>query len=247
MTSLLSFNKSGDLLVSWAPLYVLQKDTTFKLSNGDISDTNVYFQIAANILDLDSFMDLGDSQPIGSVNLYCFAGSGQTIYAYGSNTGTTSGFILLGSVVHNAGWRSISVSDTNPYRYLRFRASSPGGYQINEIEVYGIANGSLNISSTPSGAEIFIDNIDKGATTQAIISGITPGEHAYKLTLAGGYYDVIGTFNINEATTTYINVNIYLISTTGIVIGEPVFNRGASVFGGIMCGRSSADKRKSSR
>jgi hypothetical protein len=53
--------------------------------------------------------------------------------------------------------------------------------------------GALSIYSTPIGAKIFIDGKDKKMVTPETISGLTPGQHEYKLTLSG-YEETIGTF-----------------------------------------------------
>jgi len=72
--------------------------------------------------------------------------------------------------------------------------------------------GSLNISSSPPTARIFIDDIDQGTVTPATLGGISPGQHNYKLTLSG-YLDNTGLFSIVAASTTEISVQ--MISTTG--------------------------------
>ena len=67
--------------------------------------------------------------------------------------------------------------------------------------------GSLNILSTPPGAEIFIDNVDQGKITSTIIEGVSQGYHTYKLTLAG-YYELIGVFNIISGQTTNLSLTM---------------------------------------
>lgn len=48
-----------------------------------------------------------------------------------------------------------------------------------------LAVGSINISSTPSGAEIFIDSVDKFVMTDTTISGVAVGTYTVKLTKSG--------------------------------------------------------------
>ncbi|MCD4784993.1 MAG: carboxypeptidase regulatory-like domain-containing protein [Candidatus Eremiobacteraeota bacterium] len=55
-------------------------------------------------------------------------------------------------------------------------------------------NGTLNLSSTPSGAKIFIDSVDTDTTTPNVFS-LIPGSHTYKLTLSG-YQDFQETITI---------------------------------------------------
>ncbi len=92
--------------------------------------------------------------------------------------------------------------------------------------------GNLDISSTPSGANIYIDNIlQTGVTTPAIITGLLPGSHTYKLTKSG-YADTIDTFTIISGMTTTIAVTLssflsgwtyrkfVLISNTGFKLSD---------------------------
>lgn len=60
--------------------------------------------------------------------------------------------------------------------------------------------GSAHIVSVPTGAKIFIDNIDFQQTTPAIISNISSGTHTYKLTYPG-YTDVDGILFIKTGET----------------------------------------------
>ena len=54
--------------------------------------------------------------------------------------------------------------------------------------------GALSINSLPDGAKIFIDD-KEDQVTPAVISGITPGDHKYKMTLPG-YTDMSGSFTM---------------------------------------------------
>lgn len=64
--------------------------------------------------------------------------------------------------------------------------------------------GGLSINSSPDGAEIFIDGKDQKMTTPTVISGLTPGDHKYKMTLPG-YADMEGSFTmtLGQATSVY--------------------------------------------
>lgn len=73
--------------------------------------------------------------------------------------------------------------------------------------------GSLTISSVPSGARIYIDNIDSGYVTSATVSNIAQGSHTYKLILTG-YKDATGTFNITAGETTTVSA-ITLVQRVG--------------------------------
>lgn len=71
--------------------------------------------------------------------------------------------------------------------------------------VLTLATGSLDISSTPPGASIYIDDIlQSEVVTPTILTGILPGTHTYKLTLTG-YQDKIGNFDVTDSLTTTIS------------------------------------------
>lgn len=74
---------------------------------------------------------------------------------------------------------------------------------LSVIPLYG----TLDISSTPSEAKIYIDGEDTNETTPATISNLTPGNHTYKLTLTG-YHNKTGQFNIMEGQTTVIDITL---------------------------------------
>ncbi len=55
--------------------------------------------------------------------------------------------------------------------------------------------GDVEFTSTPSGAEIFVDNVDTGQVTTSTIIDLTPGSHDYKLT-RDGYANSTGSINV---------------------------------------------------
>jgi len=73
--------------------------------------------------------------------------------------------------------------------------------------------GSLEITSTPSGAEIFVDGIDTNRTTGASILNLDVGRHEYKLTL-NGYQTATGNFNIDSGIVTTVDVILTKITPT---------------------------------
>lgn len=58
-------------------------------------------------------------------------------------------------------------------------------FSLNIDLINSTTTGALSIDSTPVGANVFIDGEDKKMITPAIISGLAPGQHKYKLTLPG--------------------------------------------------------------
>jgi phage replication-related protein YjqB (UPF0714/DUF867 family) len=71
--------------------------------------------------------------------------------------------------------------------------------------------GSINFSSTPSGAEIFIDTVNQNVVTPVIVTDIIPGTHTYALSLIG-YYDATGSVTVTGGQTTTVNTSLTLIT-----------------------------------
>ena len=66
--------------------------------------------------------------------------------------------------------------------------------------------GYLYVSSTPLGAEIFIDSIDQELVTPMIIPNLFPGTHTYVLSLPDDdYIDKIGSFDITSGNITVVS------------------------------------------
>ena len=86
----------------------------------------------------------------------------------------------------------------------------PNSYAITTISnVAGFVKqisfsvGSATITSTPTGARIYIDDIDSHYITPITIQNITQGDHIYKLVLTG-YNDSTGNFTITAGATTTV-------------------------------------------
>lgn len=69
---------------------------------------------------------------------------------------------------------------------------------------FSVTVGSVTITSTPTGARIYIDDIDTQHITPETLPNITQGDHTYKLVLTG-YRDSIGNFTITAGETTTIS------------------------------------------
>ena len=65
--------------------------------------------------------------------------------------------------------------------------------------------GSVGISSSPPGAQIWIDGSDSGSVTTSTISGLSPGTHPVILKHAG-YYDYTFTAGVTEGWTIYFPI-----------------------------------------
>jgi hypothetical protein len=76
--------------------------------------------------------------------------------------------------------------------------------------------GSINFASVPSGAEIFIDDIDQHHVTPYLITNVPAGTHTVKLTLAN-YPDIIGTLIVESNKVTQVSAN-FTTGNVGLVI-----------------------------
>lgn len=99
--------------------------------------------------------------------------------------------------------------------------------------------GGITITSSPEGANIFIDNKEQKKVTSDVISELTPGEHKYKLTLPG-YIDAEGTITAKLGEAIHIDPiliqiidfgTLYIYSTPNLYeINIPYVLQGAKVY-----------------
>ncbi|MCK4334178.1 PEGA domain-containing protein [candidate division WOR-3 bacterium] len=73
---------------------------------------------------------------------------------------------------------------------------------VNAVLV--LKTGSIQVNSTPTGADIFLDGVDKETVTNALLTDVTLGDHTIKLTL-DGYADWDTTVTVNEDETATID------------------------------------------
>ena len=67
------------------------------------------------------------------------------------------------------------------------------------------SGGSINVSSDPQGAEIFLDGSSTGEVTNTTLEKVSEGSHTIKLTLSG-YEDTERTVEVALDDTTYVGV-----------------------------------------
>ncbi len=243
--TLISFHKSAELLIGPQPI---NKDTTFNLTDGDITSTNFTMLISNDIfgyttwtLGKDSYMDLGNNFQISNVRFYSYTPLGRSLEVWGSNINPNADFFPLGAVYCDIiGWCEIPINNPTPYRYLRFRNDIDNSdLQINEVEVYGMA-GSLNLSSDPIGAKIWLapagqTPTDTGRITPDTIPDLPEGFYDFILTLVG-YRDFPGRVDIRRDEITTVSstmepiqcelISMSLTSVDPIIVGDSRSLRG---------------------
>lgn len=89
------------------------------------------------------------------------------------------------------------------------------------------STGNLNITSTPSGARIYIDDIDRGVVTPNTITALSSGTHNLRLTLTN-YNDWIGTINIISGQTVTTTPTLTLLPGITKIEISPSFSRPAT-------------------
>ncbi|MBN2346341.1 MAG: PEGA domain-containing protein [Candidatus Aminicenantes bacterium] len=76
------------------------------------------------------------------------------------------------------------------------------------LTVTAVQGAAIQVNSTPTGAKIFLDNVDTGLTTNATVSGVTPGSHTVKLTKSG-YYNYSTAVTTTSGQTATVNATLY--------------------------------------
>ena len=115
-----------------------------------------------------------------------------------------------------------------------------GGTDSRSLTIsVSVVSGSLEISSTPSGATIYIDGSSTGSITPCTIAGLTPGSHTVKLSKTY-YKNKSGTATVVAGSATGVNwvmtaapsstINISPSAATGkdsyVIKSLPTSNRG---------------------
>jgi hypothetical protein len=106
---------------------------------------------------------------------------------------------------------------------------------INAVLSPTISSGTLSVSSNPTGAAVYVDNLYKG-TTSTTVGNLAPGQHAVRLSKAG-YQDWTGSVSISAGATTYLNPTLIVdqqptygtASITTIPSGANVYANGRYV------------------
>jgi hypothetical protein len=127
--------------------------------------------------------------------------SGASVYLDGSYKGKTPKTITGVS----AGSHTIKLSKSGYKDYTRTRSVKAGKRTIINANLRQ-ATGSIDVTSTPSGASVYLDGSPKG-TTPKTITGVSAGSHTFKLSKSG-YKDYTGTTSIKAGETKRINANL---------------------------------------
>ena len=101
-----------------------------------------------------------------------------------------------------------------------------GGSESSEDEV---SAGSIQVNSSPSGAQIFLDGSDTGQVTNTTLTGISPGSHRVEVTKEG-YVDYEESVSVSSGQTVRVDATL---SKHTISVSSPkandVWHKGQSV------------------
>lgn len=199
----------------------LGKDIIYRISKPGCRENTGRFMLQEGGMTTLTFSLYGCPTSIqGSLCIVTSPVGGALVYIDGVTTGQVTqssiGFTRCNNICAEPGYHTYTV-------YLE-------GYQTQTGSIYAVAGqtvslylqlslapitGTLYITNPPSGARIYVDNVDKGIASNGMsITNISPGSHSYKITLAG-YPDKIGTFNITSGLTTALDLSSY--PTTGSI------------------------------
>ena len=173
---------SGNV-VSWtAPAEEGGYSITATVSDGKDGTATLSAAIVVEVNHAPVITDLTSSPisvaPSATASINCFAtdaDSDTLSYAWNTSAGTVTGsgggITWQAPATEGSCTIDVVVSDGN------------GGTDTRSLIISVAAStGSLSISSTPSGATIYIDGSSTGSITPCTIAGLTPGSHTVKLT-----------------------------------------------------------------
>ncbi len=138
--------------------------------------------------------------------------SGYKIY-YGTESGTYTQVVDTGSVSTSSTLGSLTNGTCYYIVISAYDKADQESDKSNELSGTPTITGSISVASTPDGANIWLDGVNTGTVTPAILLGIIPGTHTVTLTKAG-YYDWIGTITVVAEATTDVVATLTMGSIT---------------------------------
>jgi len=135
---------------------------------------------------------------------------GHATYQGTTNAGGTGGNNLV-----DLGTYTLTVSRTGFVTSVStIDIASPNGMNANWQIVYNyttanvalVQTGSLSVTSSPTGAQIYVDNVFKG-TTPRTVTNLAPGERAVRL-VKTGYQDYNTLVTVNSGQTTTLSATL---------------------------------------
>jgi predicted ATP-binding protein involved in virulence len=139
--------------------------------------------------------------PTGSISITTTP-SGAEVYLDNSFAGITP--ITLEDVT--VGYHKATVSKEGYHSQTSEIYLSTGKTKELNIELEPIT-GSIAVSSTPSGASVYLDDVDMNKITPCMLSEVAVGQHTIKLTKSG-YSDLIRNVSVSVGRTSHLHENL---------------------------------------
>jgi hypothetical protein len=132
--------------------------------------------------------------------------TGARIYLDGTDTGfnTPRTFSSVTAGTHTV--RCIMTGYTDQSQSVTVSAGKTSTVKLT-LTRQGPVTGSLSVSSSPTGARIYLDGTDTGYTTPRTISGVTAGSHTVRCSLTG-YTDASQTISVTGGQTTSVTLTL---------------------------------------
>lgn len=169
------------------------------------------------------------SAPVGKIFLSSVP-AGAAIFLDGNTTGKITPDTLTSVVV---GDHTIKLTLSN-YADSTFSVSVSENLTTSQsVTMRALPIGNVFVTSTPSGAAIFLDNVNSGKVTPDTLKNITSGDHAIKLTLTN-YFDSTFTVtvpNANQTVSQSISMRALPVGNlfiSSVPSGAAIFRNGTS-------------------
>jgi hypothetical protein len=152
-------------------------------------------------------------------------GSGQTVKTYEWILDATTLPYNTGTIIIDTS--SLSIGTHTLLLNAHNSCGNWGSYSQSFV-ITEPTTGSISFASTPSGADIYLDNVLQSAKTPSTITGVSAGSHTYIIRLTG-YNDATGTVTVTAGLTATVSVTLTPIVTTGS-ISFASFPSGADIY-----------------
>lgn len=124
----------------------------------------------------------------------------------------------IGSVAVSTGTYSVSPTETTVYTLTAANsAGSVTAMTTVTVNPPAITYGSIDISSSPDGAKVYLDGVDTGSITPITLTGVSAGEHAITLELFH-YKTKEDDVLVTAGETTYLNWALTYASTVTLTL-----------------------------
>ncbi|WP_319579469.1 PEGA domain-containing protein [uncultured Methanospirillum sp.] len=191
-------DQNTGILTPQTIMNITSGDHTLKLTKNGYVDYNQSFSIKSNITTMIS----ATLTRAGKLSVITKP-AGSSVWLDGSDTGKKTSCTLspLTPEIHD-----VKLAKSGFENYSTSVQIQPG-FTSQIIAILNQTGGTVSISSVPSGAVIFVDQVDTGFQTPQSISGLTPGIHTILLK-KDLYKDWTDTVSIKARETTQVSATM---------------------------------------